>query len=48
MPTTAVERYAEILAARGIPLRGKRVLVFGYGGRLDVAHPIPGRWAPRM
>jgi hypothetical protein len=34
--TTAVERYAEILAARGIPLGGKRVLVFGYGGRLDI------------
>jgi len=34
--TTAVERYAEILAARVIPLRGKRVLVFGYGGRLDI------------
>jgi hypothetical protein len=34
--TMAVERYAEILAGRGIPLRRKRVLVFGYGGRLDI------------
>ena len=33
---SAVKRYAEILTARGIALRGKRVLVFGYGGRLDI------------
>jgi hypothetical protein len=35
-PTTAVGRYGEILKARGVSLRGRRVLVFGYGGRFDV------------
>lgn len=35
-PGTAVSRYTEILARRGASLRGKRVLVFGYGGRFDL------------
>ena len=34
--TTAVQRYAEVLKARGVSLRGRRVLQFGYGGRFDV------------
>lgn len=35
-PSAAVQRYAEVLAARGLSLKGKRVLVFGYGGRFDI------------
>jgi hypothetical protein len=32
----AVDRYREVMSARGIAPRGKRVLVFGYGGRFDI------------
>lgn len=35
-PSAAVQRYADVLAERGLSLRGKRVLVFGYGGRFDI------------
>lgn len=35
-PTAAIERYSGVLAARGFSLRGRRVLVFGYGGRFDL------------
>lgn len=35
-PIAAATRYAETLAGRGESLRGKRVLVFGYGGRFAV------------
>jgi SAM-dependent methyltransferase len=35
-PFAAVQRYVEVLAKRGLSLRGKRVLVFGYGGRFDL------------
>jgi hypothetical protein len=35
-PLAAVQRYAEVLSARGQSFRGKRVLVFGYGGRFDI------------
>lgn len=35
-PVTAVRRYIDILAARGQTIAGKRVMVFGYGGRFDV------------
>lgn len=35
-PFAAVQRYADILSERGLSLRGKRVLVFGYGGRFDI------------
>lgn len=35
-PFAAVQRYADVLAQRGRSLRGKRVLVFGYGGRFDI------------
>ena len=35
-PIAAVKRYAEVLAERGLSLQGKRVLVFGYGGRFDI------------
>ena len=35
-PLAAVQRYVEVLSARGLSFRGKRVLVFGYGGRFDM------------
>jgi len=35
-PSAAVQRYADVLAARGRSFQGKRVLVFGYGGRFDI------------
>ena len=35
-PVAAVVRYVEILSARGLALAGKRIFVFGYGGRFAV------------
>ncbi len=35
-PQTAVNRYVETLTARRDSLSGKRVMVFGYGGRFDI------------
>lgn len=35
-PFAAVQRYADVLSERGLSFRGKRVLVFGYGGRFDL------------
>jgi SAM-dependent methyltransferase len=35
-PASAVARYCETLAARGLSLVGKRVLVFGYGGNFAI------------
>lgn len=35
-PLAAVQRYADVLAERGLSFHGKRVLVFGYGGRFDI------------
>ncbi|MEW6404877.1 MAG: hypothetical protein AB1649_24030 [Chloroflexota bacterium] len=35
-PIAAVERYVQTLSAQGISIEGKRVLVFGYGGRFAV------------
>jgi hypothetical protein len=35
-PFAAVQRYSEVLAERGRSFTGKRVLVFGYGGRFDI------------
>lgn len=35
-PFAAVQRYVDVLAERGASFRGKRVLVFGYGGRFDI------------
>ncbi|MDQ2692706.1 MAG: hypothetical protein M3Y68_11775, partial [Chloroflexota bacterium] len=35
-PFAAVQRYANVLSERGIAFNGKRVLVFGYGGRFDI------------
>jgi hypothetical protein len=35
-PAAAVDRYVRVLNQRGGSLRGKRVMLFGYGGRFDV------------
>lgn len=35
-PDAAVQRYTQVLSARGIALQGKRALVFGYGWRFDI------------
>src|SRR5512134_1121058 len=35
-PFAAVQRYVEVLSERGLSFSGKRVLVFGYGGRFDI------------
>jgi len=35
-PTAAVKQYIEVLSACGQSIKGKRVLVFGYGGRFAV------------
>lgn len=35
-PLMATRRYIEVLQARGLSLSGRRVLVFGYGGRFDI------------
>ena len=35
-PLAAVKRYVDVLAERGLSFHGKRVLVFGYGGRFDI------------
>lgn len=35
-PFAAVKRYVEVLTERNLSFQGKRVLVFGYGGRFDI------------
>jgi hypothetical protein len=35
-PQAAVQRYVDVLTERGLSLTGRRVLVFGYGGRFDI------------
>jgi len=35
-PAAAIQRYVSVLAERGLTLNGRRVLVFGYGGRFDI------------
>ena len=39
-PFAAVSRYVEVLSARGLSFRDKRVLVFGYGGRFDMGFSL--------
>lgn len=47
-PFMAVERYVESLAARGVSVTGKRVLVFGYGGRFAVGVDLLKRGAAHV
>ena len=39
-PFAAIQRYTEVLSKHGFSFQGKRVLVFGYGGRFDIGFGI--------
>ncbi len=39
-PFAAVQRYTDILFGRGLSVQGKRVMVFGYGGRFDIGFAL--------
>jgi SAM-dependent methyltransferase len=39
-PIAAVKRYVDVLAERRLSFQGKRVLVFGYGGRFDIGFAL--------
>jgi hypothetical protein len=39
-PAAAIRRYVEVLAKHGFSFQGKRVLIFGYGGRFDIGFGI--------
>lgn len=47
-PFAASERYVEALSARGLSIAGKRVLVFGYGGRFAVGVDLLKRGAAHV
>ncbi len=44
-PAGAVRRYLEVLQSRRMSLKGRRVLVFGYGGRFDIGVGLLGAGA---
>jgi SAM-dependent methyltransferase len=39
-PFAAIQRYVDELRKRGTSFQGKRVLIFGYGGRFDIGYGI--------
>lgn len=47
-PAAAAQRYVETLSARGFSIKGKRVLVFGYGGRFAVGVDLLKRGAAHV
>ncbi|MFH1184362.1 MAG: hypothetical protein V1755_04895 [Chloroflexota bacterium] len=47
-PAAAVDRYAEVLALHHDSLSGKRIMVFGYGGRFDVGVGLLAAGAARV
>jgi hypothetical protein len=47
-PEQAVQRYAETLASNGMNLAGKRILVFGYGGRFATGVELLRRGAVHL
>ncbi|MBE0671364.1 MAG: class I SAM-dependent methyltransferase [Anaerolineales bacterium] len=47
-PFSAVERYIETLSANGTAVQGKRMLVFGYGGRFAVGVELLKRGAAHV
>jgi hypothetical protein len=47
-PETAASRYVEALTERGISISGKRILVFGYGGRFAIAVELLKRGAAHV
>lgn len=46
-PFAAVQRYTDVLSERGLSFHGKRVLVFGYGGRFDIGFGLLKEGAAR-
>jgi hypothetical protein len=47
-PFAAVKRYVDVLAERGLSFHGKRVLVFGYGGRFDIGFGLLQAGTPHV
>ncbi len=47
-PFAASQRYVETLSAQGVDIKGKRVLVFGYGGRFAVGVDLLKRGAAHV
>ncbi|HRK91217.1 MAG TPA: class I SAM-dependent methyltransferase [Anaerolineales bacterium] len=47
-PAAAVEQYVDVLAKNGLMLEGKRILVFGYGGRFAVGVDLLRRGAAHV
>ena len=39
-PFAAIQRYVDVLSRHGLSFRGKRVMIFGYGGRFDIGFGI--------
>lgn len=39
-PFAAIQRYVDVLSKWGYSFQGKRVLIFGYGGRFDIGYGI--------
>lgn len=47
-PFVASQRYVETLSAQGVDIKGKRVLIFGYGGRFAVGVDLLKRGAAHV
>jgi len=47
-PFAASQRYAETLSAQGVDIKGRRILVFGYGGRFAVGVDLLKRGAAHV
>ena len=47
-PFAAAQRYVETLSAKGVDIKGRRVLVFGYGGRFAVGVDLLKRGAAHV
>ncbi|MCE9646962.1 MAG: hypothetical protein K8S20_13255 [Chloroflexi bacterium] len=47
-PRAAVDQYVKVLSANGESIQGKRVLVFGYGGRFAVGVELLGKGASHV
>ena len=47
-PASAVEQYLNALSAHGVTIHGKKILIFGYGGRFAVAVELLKRGASHV
>lgn len=47
-PAAAIRRFREAIAAAGETVAGRRILIFGYGGHLDVAGALLGAGARHL